>query len=344
MSWGFADMVDDSFDDAPTELTEIKSDDWRNILVFGRATTDGVYPETLALVSHARYLANELGCRVEVALIGEDIDAAVEVLKKYPIDNIYKVKAPKYAPIDQAGLLLEGLIKKRRPEMVFIFQSRSGDALTAYVASRLGVGFVLGASKVTMDTMERRAIVTHQAGNTKFQTVTRMLHQPQLVSVQSGMFRAPMEDPYSSTKIFDVELDVTTTSVKVLGQKEPMARTLENADTVLVAGSRIRNKEEMQLAKDLAAKLGAVFGVTRAAVDRNFATADLIVGKMDKCISPRLLVCVGVTGSMEFVEGIKGKPTTVAIGVGDDDPILKHAGYRVTGTLAEGIVEVSDKL
>lgn len=344
MSWGFADMVDDNPDDLPAELTEIKSDDWRNILVLGRATNEGVYPETLALISHARYLADELGCRVEVALIGEDIEPAVEELKKYSVDNIYKVKAPKYAPIDQAGLLLEELIKKRRPEMVFIFQSRSGDALTAYVASRLGVGFVLGASKVAMDTMERRAIVTHQAGNTKFQTVTRMLHQPQLVSVQGGMFRAPMEDPYSSTKVYDVELDVAATKVVVLGQKEPPAATLQNADKVLVAGSRIRNPEELQLARDLATKLGAVFGVTRAAVDRDFATAELIVGKMDNCIAPRLLVCVGVTGSMEFTEGIHGKPTTVAIGVGDDDPILKHAAYRVLGSVAEGIAELSDQL
>lgn len=344
MSWGFADMVDDGQDEAPAELTDIQSDDWRNILVLGRATDDGVYPETLALVSHARYLADELGCRVEVALIGEETDAAVTVLKKFPVDNIYKVNAPKYAPIDQAGRLLEALIKKRRPEMVFIFQSRSGDALTAYVASRLGVGFVTGASKVTMDTMERRAIVTHQASNTAFQTVTRMLHQPQLISLQRGMFRAPMEDPYSTTNVFDVDLDVEATEVKVIGQRDPPASTLQNAQRVVVAGSRIRNAEELELVKQLAAKLDAVFGVTRAVVDRDLAEPELIVGKMDQCISPRLLLAVGAMGSMEFTEGIQGNPTIVALGVGDDDPILKRATYRVEGSLEEGVKSVLDSL
>lgn len=341
MTWGFADMYgDDQDQDAPVDLADVQGDDWRNILVLGRATEGGVYPETLALVSHARYLADELGCRVEVALIGEDTAPAVEVLKKYPVDNVYQVKAPSYAPIDQAGRLLEALIKKRRPEMVLIFQSRSGDALTAYVASRLGVGFALGATQVSMDTMERRAVVTHQAANTKFQTVTKLLHQPQLISVQPGMFRAPMEDPYSTTQAFELHLDVTPTEVRVLGQRAPPKETLANADKVIVAGSRIRNAAELDEAKALAARLGAAFGVTRAVVDRGLAEADLIVGKMDTTIAPRLLLAVGVTGSMEFLEGVEAG-TIVAVAVGDDDPILQHAALRVP-TVKEILAELPE--
>lgn len=340
MSWGFADMYGGDESDAPKELEDIQSDDWRNVLILGRATESGVHHETLALVSHGRYIADELGCRVEVALIGEELDAAVDVLKKYQVDNVYKVKAPKYAPIDQAGRLLEALIKKRRPELVLIFQSRSGDALTAYVASKLGVGFVLGATEVKMDTMDRRAVVTHQSGNTEFRVVSRMLHQPQLVSVQRGMFRAPMEDPYSSTQAYDLDLDVGTTEVKVLGQRDPPAKTLQNARRIVVAGSRVKNQEELAKVKELAKTLDAVFGVTRAVVDRDLAEADLIVGRMDNNISPSLLVTVGVTGSMDFLEGVEGKPTIAAIGVGDDDPILREATYRVEGTLLEGVESV----
>src|SRR5687767_13103898 len=138
-------------------LEDVKGTDWRNILVLGRATKSGVYPETLALVGRARFLADELGCRVEVLLIGNDLEKATAELRKYPIDSVYRVAAPDYAPIDHTARVLEAVVRKRRPELVLVFQSRTGDAVAAYAANRLGVGFVTGASKVDIDTSQRLA-------------------------------------------------------------------------------------------------------------------------------------------------------------------------------------------
>src|SRR5687767_11061857 len=100
---GFAGMYAEEAQRPPaatSALVDVKGNDSRNILVLGRATKDGVYPETLALVGRARFLADELGCRVEVVLIGENLDAATDELRKYPINTVYRVKAPDYAPID----------------------------------------------------------------------------------------------------------------------------------------------------------------------------------------------------------------------------------------------------
>ncbi len=77
--------MDDDKRQGPDDLEDVKGDDWRNILVLGRATRTGLYGETLALVGRAKYMADELGCRVEVLLIGDKLDAATEVLGKYPI-------------------------------------------------------------------------------------------------------------------------------------------------------------------------------------------------------------------------------------------------------------------
>src|SRR5688572_29631830 len=197
---------------APREETrpaieDVKGSDWRNILVLGRATETGVFPETLALVGRARFLADELGCRVEVLLIGKSLEAATQQLKRYPIDTVYRVAAPDYAPIDHTARILEGVVRKRRPELVLVFQSRSGDAITAYAASRLGVGFACGASAVDLDTSSRRAVVTHESGTARFAFVTAMQQTPQFVSVQRGLFRAPLEDPYANVRVHDLEVD-----------------------------------------------------------------------------------------------------------------------------------------
>ncbi len=340
---GFAELYGSS---APAEassatLEDVKETDWRNILVVGRATKAGAYPETLALVGRARFLADELGCRVEVLLIGESLDAATEELRKYPINTVYRVKAPNYVPIDHTAKILAEVVRKRRPELVLVFQSRTGDAVTAYTANRFGVGFSLGASKVEIDTTERRAIVTHESGLSRFQVVTQMQGYPQFVSVQRDLFRAPLEDPYAAVKVHDLDIDPgRTAQIQVIGHKPPPEPTIATAERVLVVGARIQGKEELDLARQLAAKLGCTFGVTIGIVERGFAEEAPVVGVHDHHVHPKLLVTVGVMGALDFLEAIKGNPVICAIAGEPGDPIASRASYMVTGDVVPAIKSV----
>lgn len=338
--WGFADMygMEDEGGESTDEISDVKSDDWRNILVLGRASGRSVYPETLSLVGHAKYLADGLGCRVEVLLIGEDLDRAVEALKGYPVDHIYTVKAPDYAPIDHTSTILYEVVRKRRPELVLVFQSRTGDAITAYAATKAGAGFALGASKVDIDTMDRKTMVTHQGKDTRFNVVTQFEDAPAFVSVQRGLFRVPMEDPYSSTKVFPLDVDAgRLADIQVKGQEDPPAPTVENAERVVVIGSRIRSPEGVADARKLAERLDAVFAVTQAAVDRGLAAEDdPVIGQRLRHVgAARLVVAVGCTGSLDLMEALPDTATLVAVGSGDRDPINGRAAYRVA--LPEGI-------
>lgn len=334
-------------------LADVTSSDWRNILVLGRAQESGVYPETLALVGRARFMADELGCRVEVLLIGSGLEAATAELKRFPIDTIYRVEAPDYAPIDHTARILEQVVRKRKPELVLVFQSRTGDAITAYAANRLGVGFATNASKVEIDTSRRLAVVTHDSGGPAeggrarpFQVVTAMQAAPQFVSVQRGLFRAPLEEPYSHVNVHDLEVDAgKLAAIRVIGQKPAPPPTIEKADRVLVAGARIQSKEELELARALARKLGAVFGVTTGIVERGLAGKDdPVVGAYDRSIAPRLLVTVGVRGALDLLEAIEGHPTVCAIGCDPQDPIGKRAAYMVVGNVKETAQAVLDAL
>lgn len=344
---GFAALYDapDPRPAPSTALEDVVSKDWRNILVLGRATKDGVYPETLALVGRARFLADELGCRVEVLLIGEDLEPATRELRKYPINTVYRVKAPDYAPIDHTAKVLVAVVRKRRPELVLVFQSRTGDAITAFAANRFGVGFVLGASKVDIDTSERRAVVTHESGLSRFHVVTQLQGYPQFVSVQRGLFRAPLEDPYASVKVHDLEVDPGRTArVEVVGQSPPPAPTVSTAERVVVAGARIRTREELELARTLAERLGATFAVTIGIVERGLAADAPVVGSGANAVAPRLLVTVGVMGALDFLEAIRGSPTICAIGAEPGDPIAKRAAYMVAGDVEAGVRSVLDAL
>ncbi len=344
--WGFADIynMEEETTSNTSALEDVKSGDWRNILVLGRATATGVYPETLALVGRARYMADELGCRVEVLLIGEDLEPATEVLRKYPIDTVYRVTGPSYAPIDHTAKVLEAVVKKRRPELVMAFQSRTGDAVVAYTANRLGVGFVVGATDLRVDTMERRFIAVHPGSDARFLVTTEFREAPQFVSVQRGLFRAPMEDPYASVKVHELAVGhIPIASIQVESRADPPQETLETAERVVVCGARVSSASDVEAARALATRLGARFAVTRSVLDRGLAGkdgAECLVGIKDHHVAPRLLVCVGVRGSLDFIEAIQGNPTIAAVGVEDGDPILRRASYSVKGPVPDAVAAV----
>ena len=342
--FGFASMYDAGGREEPApaaKLEDVKGTEWRNILVLGRATDAGVYPETLALVGRARFLADELGCRVEVLLIGEGLEAATRELRRYPIDTVYRVKAPDYAPIDHTAKVLEAVVRKRRPELVLVFQSRTGDAVTAYAASRLGVGFVLGASKVEVDTTERKAVVTHEATSHRFQVVTALRQLPQFVSVQRGLFRAPLEEPGASVRVHDLDVDAgKLAAIEVLGHKPPPPPTVATADRVVIAGARIRSAEELAQAQELARRLDAVLGVTIGILERGLGHGLPVVGVHHEHVAPRLLVTVGVMGALDLLQAISGDPLICAIGVSPSDPIAQRAAYYVPGPVAEAVQSV----
>lgn len=339
--WGALYDAPSSNERSVAGLEDVKSADWRNILVLGRATKDGVYPETLALVGRARFLADELGCRVEVLLMGEDLEPATKQLKAYPINTVYRVKAPDYAPIDHTAKILVEVVRKRRPELVLVFQSRTGDAVTAFAANAFGVGFALGASNVELDTAERRAIVTHESGLSKFQVVTRFESFPQFVSVQRGLFRAPLEDPYASVKVHDLDVEPgKLADIKVLGRKPPPVSTISRAERVVVAGARVKSKEELEQVRELAKRLDAQFGVTLGILERGLGHGEPVVGIGDNHIAPKLLVTVGVMGALDFLEAIKGNPVICSIGSEPTDPIGKKAAYMVTGDVLAGLKDV----
>jgi electron transfer flavoprotein alpha subunit len=162
---------------------------------------------------------------------------------------------------------------------------------------------------------------------------------PHFVTVQIGAFRADSV-AMSETPAQLVTIEMTE-PIDVRQKPEPPFREakqavdLTQAPRIVSVGRGIKGEEHIQLAKDLAAALGAELAASRPIIDAGWLPSDRQVGSSGQTVAPKLYLALGISGAIQHVVGMKGARTIVAINKDPDAPIFEIADYGIVGDLFE---------
>ena len=304
------------------------------------------------LLAWGRRLADRLGGELCAVALGRAMDRDdLRALIESGADRVLLVESPalEHSPVAPMAHVLERLVRERKPEVLLAGATSLGRTLMPFLAVRLTTGLTADCTGLDMDEETGNLIQTRPAiGGNILATILTARHRPQMATVRPRSARPPVRDPQRAGVIEEVPPppDLPPDPVERIGLERAAqdAGDIQAADKIVAGGSGLKKRENFALVRQLAERLGAAVGASRAAVDRGWIGYPHQVGLSGKTVSPRLYVAVGISGAIQHLAGMKTAETIVAI---NDDPhaqVFQVADFGIVGDLFEVVPALISEL
>ena len=285
--------------------------------------------------------AHQLGGDVHVLVAGAGCAAVAEAAAK--AGGVGKVRvADDPACADQLAENLAALIARIAGEYshVLVAATKAGKNVLPRAAALLDVSPISDVSGIeSADTFVRpiyagNAIATVQSSDAI-----------KLVSVRATSFD-PVAEEGGAAPVESVDSTGDSGLSAFVGQDLTQSERpeLTSARIVISGGRGMQSGENFALLEDVADKLGAAVGASRAAVDAGFVPNDYQVGQTGKVVAPDLYVAVGISGAIQHLAGMKESKVIVAINKDEEAPIFQVADYGLVADLFQAVPELSAEL
>ncbi len=290
---------------------------------------------------NAATAASQIDIDVHAVLIGNNSAEAAKQLSDLPvIKKVLSVEAPHYENFTAENFAPVVVKLAENYSHIVCSANTFGKNLMPRIAAHLDTSQVSDIIKVISSDTFVRPIY---AGNA-FATV-KSNDAKKCVTIRPTSFD-PCESSGGSAPIEKIDSAEEFSNTKFVKREEIKSDRPElgTARIVVSGGRGMQNGDNFKLITEIADKLGAAIGASRAAVDAGYISNDHQVGQTGKVVVPDLYIAVGISGAIQHLAGMKESKVIVAINKDGEAPIFSVADYGLEADLFEALPQFMEEL
>ncbi|HAD9052596.1 TPA_asm: electron transfer flavoprotein subunit alpha/FixB family protein [Salmonella enterica] len=312
-------------------------------LVIAEHNGNTLLPSTLSTITAAKAINSD----IDILMLGYGIESiAVKASHIQGISTVFVADSPLFE-----HLLAENVEKqisyflnsgKNHYQSILFPASSFGKNCAPRLAAKLDVYQISDITRVIDQHTFERPIY---AGNAI--ATVHSDDEYKVITVRPTSFAAAVAEDEGKAPIEFTEVVLGSDQVKFISQHVNKSNRpdLQSARVVVSGGRGVGSAQAFkELVDNLADKLGAAVGASRAAVDAGYAPNDYQIGQTGKIVAPQLYIALGISGAIQHLAGMKESGVIVAINKDPDAPIFSIADYGLVADIFKAVPELIDKL
>ena len=308
-----------------------------SILVLSENSNNELKSSTLNCISAASNISED----IHVISFGNDCESVVKNISKIKkVKKVLHLDSSEYEnPIaENIAPVIVSLAEKY--SHILAPASTFGKNVMPRIAALLDLSQISDIIKIENENTFVRPIY---AGNAL--ATVQSTENKKIITIRPTSFE-PVLIEDGNADIEKISFDSKQSLVEFISREESKSDRPElgTARIVISGGRGLQSSDNFSLINEIADKLNAAVGASRAAVDAGYVSNDYQVGQTGKVVVPDLYIAVGISGAIQHLAGMKESKVIVAINKDEEAPIFNIADYGLCADLFEALPQLSAEL
>ena len=304
-------------------------------LIIGEVNNNELSSGTLEIISKAK----ELSLDFTVITIG---NSETKNIGCDDFTNTYFKSNSNKLNLSSCANEIKTLIEENNIELVLSNSSYIGRDLIAFLSVDFKTSPVSNVTNFEISNNELTAINSINGGESEYKVkinsdIKLLLIRPKSfeqteIKLNESFETKEIQENENSIDVFDIHIE------------EKSGPQLEDSKIVISAGRGMVESTNLKLVEELANKLNAAIGGTRAIVDAGWMPYSNQVGQTGKTVKPDVYIACGISGATQHQVGMKDSKYIIAINKDEEAPIFQISDLGIVGDTLSVIPKLNENL
>jgi len=304
-------------------------------LIIGEASNGTISSGTLELISKV----TQEGLDFKLVTVGSDENPKIG---SDTFKNTYMKLNQNELSLASVADEISKIITSETIDLVLASSTYVGRDIAGFVSVDLNASPVSNVVNFKIDGDKLSTTNSIDGGESDY--LTNVTSEVKVLLIRPKSFEASEIELNDNFETVPIEKNDLSVAVQDIFIEEKTGPQLEDSKIVISAGRGMVDVENLKFIEELANKLNAAIGGTRAIVDAGWMPYSQQVGQTGKTVKPDVYIACGISGATQHQVGMKDSKFIIAINKDEEAPIFQIADLGVVGDTLSIIPKLIDSL